>query len=91
MKSVYEAITWGEEPEVVLDPKEKFMKEEKRRKTFGDRKKEIEKCKNWPECELASSECQEPEDEMCTLYSESPTVWNKRDGFKTEWMNCQQK
>jgi len=27
-----------------------------------------------PECELASSECQEPEDEMWTLYSESPTV-----------------
>ena len=30
--------------------------------------------KNSPECELASSECQDPEDEMCTLYSESPTV-----------------
>ena len=42
MKSVCEVITWGEEPEVVLDPTEKFMKDEKEEKTFGD-KKEIDK------------------------------------------------
>ena len=56
----------------MLDPKQKFMKEAKKieeRKEIAKKKK-----KNLPECELASSECQDPEDEMCTLYSESPTV-----------------
>ena len=52
----------------MLDPEQKFMKEAKKKKEI------VNNIENSPECELASSECQDPEDEMCTLYSESPTV-----------------
>ena len=86
-------FTCGEEPEVVLDPVnkrhcQKIWKHTNKTKCKSKMTKIVKKIwrkkRKWqklkslsPECELASSECQEPEDEMWTLYSESPAVCHK--------------